>query len=151
LFTIDNDTRSELRLLMTFLNASNLGDDRVSATHHGYHHRVVKQGLGDYPKQARENLRMMLGDDSRRMYFEQLEKHRGIGSQWLMRTKTQGSGWEDTLFEAKQGRDGKWHFEELVDNVLALPFWSSTRAKKLVTAPRKQWKRKKYAKRTKKA
>lgn len=54
-----------------------------------------------------------------RIAFEELEISRGI------------TDWHDTLFEGKLGEERKWHFEESVDNVLALPFWSTARARKL--------------------
>jgi hypothetical protein len=75
----------------------------------------------------------MLGDDCRRMAFEELERMHGITDEW-----------ENTLFEAKLGKDGKWHIEEPIEseNLLALPFFSRVVPKKLVPAPRKQWNRK---------
>ena len=57
-------------------------------------------------------LRKLLGDDSNRIAFEELELHRGI------------TDWFDTLFVGKLGKDGKWHYEEPVENVLMLPFLS---------------------------
>ena len=108
MFGVDSDTNSELRLLMTYLNASSLGKTTVASTQHGYHYRV-------YLECSRETsmvLRRHLGDDSSRIAFEELELHRGIAD------------WYDTLFVAKLGRDGKWHYEEPVENVLALPFLS---------------------------
>jgi hypothetical protein len=125
-FTIDNDTKSELRLLMTYINAEKYGEDKVSATQHGYHHRVYCRDA--IPKETERTLRIMLGDDCRRAAFEELERMHGI------------STWENTLFEAKLGKDGKWHFEEPVENILALPFFSRVIPKKLYPAPRKQWK-----------
>jgi hypothetical protein len=130
MFTIDNDTKSELRLLMTFFNAEKYGEDKVSATQHGYHHRVYC--YDEIPKETERILRVMLGDDCRRNAFEELERMHGIIE------------WENTLFEAKLGKDGKWHFEEPVENILALPFFSRAVPKKLVTAPRKQWNRKRW-------
>jgi hypothetical protein len=126
MFTIDHDTKSELRLLMTVINGSTFGAVDVRSTHHGYHYRITKEGLGKYPRKTRRALRALLGDDSNRLYFEELEMAHGI------------MDWEDTLFEAKCGRDGKWHFEEPVDNVLALPFWSTARAVKRPQLSRKQ-------------
>jgi hypothetical protein len=75
----------------------------------------------------------MLGDDCRRMAFEELERMHGI------------TEWENTLFEAKLGKDGKWHLEEPIEseNLLALPFFSRVVPKKLVPAPRKQWRHRK--------
>ena len=132
-FTIDNDTKSELRLLMTFINAGKYGEDKVTATQHGYHHRVYCKAV--IPKETERILRVMLGDDNRRTAFEELERMHGI------------SQWENTLFEGKMGKDGKWHFEEPIEseNLLALPFFSRVVPKKLVTAPRKQWTRKRWS------
>jgi hypothetical protein len=110
---------------MTVINSARLGVVDVRATNHGYHYRITKQGLGKYPRATRRALRALLGDDSNRLYFEELELLHGI------------TDWEDTLFEAKRGRDGKWHFEEPVDNVLAMPFWSTARATKRPAKPRK--------------
>ena len=140
--TVDNDTKSELRMLMTVINASKLGRVDIKATAHGYHYRVFKEGLGRPPREARRDLRRLLGDDLNRLYFEEIEELHGL------------SEWENTLFEAKRGRDGKWHFEEQVDNPLALPFWSTTRARKLEPKPRKVWnrtRRRKYGRRKAKA
>lgn len=128
MLTVDHDTKSELRLLMTVINGSRLGSVDVRATNHGYHYRITKEGLGKYPRNTRRALRCLLGDDSNRLFFEELELMHGI------------TDWEDTLFEAKSGKDGKWHFEESVDNVLALPFWSTTRAIKRPEKPRKKCK-----------
>jgi hypothetical protein len=129
MFTIDHDTKSKLRLLMTVINGSRFGSVDVRSTHHGHHYRITKEGLGKYPRKTRRALRALLGDDSNRLYFEELEMLHGI------------MDWEDTLFEAKRGRDGKWHFEEPVDNVFALPFWSTARTVKRPELSRKQLKR----------
>jgi hypothetical protein len=133
MFTIDNDTKSELRLLMTCINAGKYGEDKVSATQHGYHHRVYCHV--QIPKETERILRVMLGDDCRRMAFEELERAHGI------------TEWENTLFEGKLGKDGKWHFEEPIESesLLALPFFSRVVPKKLVPAPRKQWNRKRWS------
>jgi hypothetical protein len=140
--TVDNDSRSELRMLMTVINASKLGRVDIRSTAHGYHYRIFKEGLGRPPRKARRDLRRLLGDDSSRLYFEEIEELHGL------------TQWEDTLFEAKRGRDGKWHFEEPVDNPLALPFWSAATARKLEPKPRKEWNRtrwRKYGRRKAKA
>jgi hypothetical protein len=129
MFTVDHDTKSELLLLKTVINGSRFGAVDVRASNHGYHYRITKDGLGRYPRKTRRALRCLLGDDSNRLYFEELEMLHGI------------MDWEDTLFEAKRGRDGKWHFEKPVDNVLALPFWSTARAVKRPELSRKQMKR----------
>jgi hypothetical protein len=126
LFTLDHDSKSELRLLTTVINASRFGSVDVRETNQGYHYRVTREGLGRYPRKIRRALRALLGDDSNRLYFEELEMLRGI------------KDWEDTLFEAKRGREGKWHYEKPVDNVLALPFWSTARATKKPEKPRKK-------------
>ena len=132
-FTIDNDTKSQLRLLKTFINASKYGEDKVCETAHGFHHRIYCRDV--IPKETERILRIMLGDDCRRMAFEELERRHGI------------TEWENTLFEGKLGKDGKWHLEEPIEseNLLALPFFSRVVPKKLVPAPRKQWNRKRWS------
>jgi hypothetical protein len=108
MFGVDIDTKSELRLLMTYINASRLGKTTVASTQHGYHYRVYL----DCSREKAMELRKQLGDDNNRIAFEELELHRGI------------TDWYDTLFVGKLGKDGKWHYEETVENVLTLPFLS---------------------------
>jgi predicted ATPase len=108
MFGVDIDTKSELRLLMTYLNASRLGKTTVSSTFHGYHYRIQLE----CSRETAMQLRKQLGDDNNRIAFEELELHRGI------------TDWYDTLFVGKLGKDGKWHYEEAVENVLMLPFLS---------------------------
>lgn len=110
MFGVDIDTKSELRLLMTFINASQLGNVDVRETSHGYHYRVYTKF--ECSRETAMQLRKLLGDDNNRIAFEELELHRGI------------TDWYDTLFVAKLGKDGKWHYEEPVENVLMLPFLS---------------------------
>jgi hypothetical protein len=129
MFTVDHDTKSELLLLKTVINGSRFGTVDVRATNHGYHYRITKEGLGRYPRKTRRALRALLGDDSNRLYFEEIEMLHGI------------MDWEDTLFEAKRGCDRIWHYERPVDNVLALPFWSIARAVKRPELSRKHMKR----------
>jgi predicted ATPase len=107
-FGIDIDTKNELRLLMTYLNASRFGKTTVAETRHGYHIRVFLK----CSRETAMQLRKLLGDDDCRIAFEELEIHRGI------------KDWQDTLFLGKTDEDGKWHYEESVENVLMLPFLS---------------------------
>lgn len=115
MFGVDIDSKSELRLLMTYLNASMFGQTVIAGTQHGHHHRNYLDCSQEKAMESRKSL----GDDKNRIAFEELELHRGI------------KDWHDTLFEGKLGEEREWHFEESVDNVLALPFWSSARARKL--------------------
>ncbi len=105
-----------------YLNASAIGETSVASTHHGYHYRVKI----DCPRETAMQLRKMLGDDKNRIAFEELELRRGI------------TDWCDTLFVIKLGKDGKWHFEEKVNNVLCLPFHSKVKHIKVLPIARKK-------------
>jgi hypothetical protein len=113
MFGVDIDSKSELRLLMTYLNASRFGKTTVASTQHGYHYRVHTKF--ECSRETAMELRKLLGDDNNRIAFEELEIHRGI------------TDWYDTLFVGKLGKDGHWHYEQNVDNVLALPFQSKVK------------------------
>jgi hypothetical protein len=120
MFGVDHDSKSELLLLKTYLNASSFGNTAVCETQHGYHFRVYLE----CPRETAMELRKLLGDDNRRMAFEEKEIHDGI------------TDWDDTLFQGKFGNDGEWYYEEPIENVLVLPFLSRIKPLKKEMRPK---------------
>lgn len=114
MFGVDKDTKSQLRLLTTFINASSIGVTNVFDTNHGCHFKTEH----DCSTEASLRLRSILYDDKKRLEFDEKKVHFGLIEM------------SDKLFEGKRGDGQKWHFEEPVENVLALPFWSTARARK---------------------
>ena len=125
----DLDHASQFTLLKTYLNVQKLGKTYVlSSRERHYHLKTFVEG--DYSVEETQTIRLQFNDDNRRVAREQ-KANRG------------GKEWQDKLFNGKMKvGDRKMRWEEPLENVLALPFYSKVKhAKKPVLGRKKRNKR----------
>lgn len=110
---VDLDSRNRLRMLMAYFNGRLIGPTEVYRTGRGFHLKIRLE----LPCLARMNVRAWLGDDPEVLWWDFKRHERGLHS------------WENTQFQFKQYRSGRWTREELIDP-LAEPFWQPRVARK---------------------
>jgi hypothetical protein len=123
---LDIDSKNRCRLLKAYLNSASIARVEVYSTAHGFHLKIRKHA--GIAKQMQT--RLYLGDCKGRLWIDELKIAAGLFE--LV----------DTLFEFKKTMQnrGRWNREELIEDMLAPPFWEPHIA--LKRARWKKWEKK---------